>query len=229
MRRLPDHRWRTVQQAVDRDGDVPADPISAELVALLSGGAASDTVQHAYDLYADEEHRAVVDAFLLARCALQEVATLLSIDIPVLETYQHLFMDMLVFRNRLEIISYAARYDGNPYGKELVKTAVMVGVDYLRWTYGDTDQEFEPRDIVRRTMVDSYFRGMAHKGNALTTNVAKEAHKWWQTAVKNAELSERLSPSTSRRAVEELRIALTKRDDTVPAEQFEVPVADILH
>lgn len=230
MRVRPDHRFQAVMAALNEGGTALADPLSAELLSLLdNSGPASDAVQYANDLYVDEEHRAIIDAFLLTRCSLAEVAALLSIDAQVLQTYGHLFMDMTVFRNRLEIISFAARYDGTPYGKELVKTAVMVGVEYLRWTYGDLKQEFDPRDIIRRTMVDSYFRGMAHKGNALTTNVAKEAHKWWQTAVKNAELSERLNPSTGRQAIEELRIALTKKDETVSADKFVVPASEILH
>lgn len=230
MRVRPDHRLQAVLTALRDGGDAPADPLSAELLSLLdNSGPASEVVQYANDLYIDEEHRPIIDAFLLTRCPLEEVSALLVIDVAVLQVYGHLFMDMSVFRNRLEIISFAARYDSNSYGKELVKTAVMVGVEYLRWTYGDLKQEFDPRDIIRRTMVDSYFRGMAHKGNALTTNVAKEAHKWWQTAVKNAELSERLSPSTGRQAIEELRIALTKRDETITSDQFVVPPSEILH
>jgi hypothetical protein len=230
MRLRPDHRARAVMAALEEGTPPTGDVLSAELFALLSdAGAVSVNVQYAHDLYADEEHRAIVDAFLLTRTPFSEIGRLLSIDVPVLEVYAHLYMDISVFRNRLEIISFAARYVGSPYGQELVKTAVTVGVDYLRWAYGGGSEQLDPREIIKRTMVDSYFRGMAHKGNALTTNVAKEAHKWWQTAVKNAELSERLNPSTGRLAIEELRIALTQNDETTTVEQFDVPASDILH
>jgi hypothetical protein len=70
---------------------------------------------------------------------------------------------------------------------------------------------------------------MAHKGNALTSNMAKEAQKWWATAIRNAEILERIDPHTERAAAEELRIALEGRDETLKAEQSPVPVQNILH
>lgn len=202
----------------------------AALQDIYDGAACPlDLVQYAHDLHEDEEHRAVLDAFLLTRCPLSEIVQVLEIEAPVIETYMFLFMDTTVFRNKLEIISFAARYENNNYGKELVKTAVQVGSDYLHWAYGKPRDDIDPRTIIRRTMLDSYFRGMAHKGNGLTTGVTKEAHKWWATAIKNAELTERMSPSTAKQAVEELRIALGQQDETVAPDDFEVPLADILH
>jgi hypothetical protein len=188
-----------------------------------------DLVQYAFDLHEEEEHRAILDAFLLTRCALSEVVAVLEIDIPVIETYMHLYMDTSVFRNKLEVISYAAHYEGSAYSKELVKTAVQVGPEYLHWAYGKPRDDIDPRTIIRRTMLDSYFRGMAHKGNGLTTGVTKEAHKWWATAIKNAELTERMNPTTAKQALDELRIALGQQDETVAADAFEVPLSDILH
>lgn len=231
MRTRPDHRYRTVLAAMNASQPVPSDPKSAALFALLTkapGSVASDVVQ-AHDLHTEVEHRCVVDAFLLTRSPHHEIASVLEMDYSVVETYAHLYMDMSVFRNRLEVVSYAARYDGDAYGKELVRTAVSVGADYMHWAYGKPRDTFDPRRVIQHTMTDSFYRGMAHKGNALTTSVAKEAHKWWATAVKNAELSERLNPSTAKQAIEELRIALGKQDETHTPDAFDVPVTDILH
>jgi len=202
----------------------------AALYAIYDNApCSSDLVQYAFDLHEEEEHRAILDAFLLTRCPLSELKGLFDIDLDVIETYMFLFMDTSVFRNKLEVISYAARYDSSAYGKELVKTAVQVGPDYLHWAYGKPRATIDAREIINRTMIDSYMRGMAHKGNGLTTGVTKEAHKWWATAIKNAELTERINPSTAKQAVEELQIALGQRDETVGPDDFAVPLADILH
>ncbi len=231
MRLRPDHRFQDVLAAVNASANVPTESRMAALFARLDNpsGVVDENVDYAYELHSEEEHRAIVDAFLLSKCEVAEISALLDIDAGVLETYAYLFMDMTVFRNRLEIISYAARYNSSEYGKEMVRTAVHVGADYLYWTYGKTRADFDPRYVIQKTMMDSFFRGMAHKGNALTTGVAKESHKWWGTAVKNAELMERLNPTTAKQAVEELRIALGQKDDTVSADNFEVPLDQILH
>lgn len=229
MRAKPDHRYRTVLAAAQTGAGV-TEPRMRALLDIFSGVTpALELVQYAYDLHEDEEHRAIVEAFLLTRCPLAEVVEVLEIDAAVIETYMFLFMDTSVFRNKLEVISFAAHYEGSTYSKELVKTAVQVGSDYLHWAYGKPRDDIDPRTIIRRTMLDSYFRGMAHKGNGLTTGVTKEAHKWWATAIKNAELTERMSPSTAKQAAEELRIALGQNDETVAADDFEVPLSDILH
>ena len=231
MRVRPDHRYRAVLAAMNASQPVPSDPKSLALYGLLTKapGFVSGDVAQAHDLHAEVEHRCVVDAFLLTKSSHSEIASVLEMDLNVVDTYAHLYLDMAVFRNRLEIVSYSTRYDGDAYGKELVRTAVNVGADYMHWAYGKPRDTFDPRRVVQHTMTDSFYRGMAHKGNALTTGVAKEAHKWWATAVKNAELSERLNPSTAKQAIEELRIALGKQDDTHTLDSFEVPVTDILH
>lgn len=229
MRFQPDHRYREVLVAV-QSGSVPTEPRMAALYAIHDNAVCTSAlVQYAFDLHEEEEHRAILDAFLLTRCPVSELKGLFDIEPDVLETYMFLFMDVSVFRNKLEIISYASRYESSAYGKELVKTAVQVGPDYLYWAYGKPRSNIDAREIINRTMIDSYMRGMAHKGNGLTTGVTKEAHKWWATAIKNAELTERMNPSTAKQAVEELRIALGQRDETVAPDNFDVPLSEILH
>lgn len=229
MRERPDHRYRAALAAI-QGAATPSDPLSAELYRHLDNATGvSEKVMYAYEIYSDEEHRAVVDAFLLAQCSFKEIAETLEIGLEVIETYSALFLDVTVFRNRLERLSFAARYESSQYGKELVETAVKVGPEYLHWAYNKGSLAIDPRTIIARTMTDAYFRGMAHKGNALTTGVAKEANKWWQMAIKNAELSERLNPSTAKQAIDELRIALAQKDETHKPDQFDVPTSEILH
>lgn len=226
----PRHKYLTVKAAVDSAAPSPSDPLMASLYTLLSGGVCDDAeVTYAYDLYATPNHQAALDAFFLARMTLPEISNITEIPESVLATYAMLFMDLSVFRNRLEIVSYAGNYEGTDYGRELVRVAVTVGGEYLRWTFGKAGDQLDNRSVVRLTMVDTFFRGLAHKGNALTSDTAKEALKWWSVSIKNAETLEKIDPRTAKTAFEELRITLEQKDSTHTVESSPVKPADILH
>lgn len=230
MRRLiPNHRFLSALAAVEA-GETPADPRIAALVACMNGRPCADTaVAEAFDLFKRAEHREVLDAFCLARVSYEVICSSLEIPQSVVQAYEYLFMDCGVFRNKLERMTYAAEYEGSEYGKELVRTAVAVGSEYLLWAFGDRVSDVEPKAIIRRTMVDAYYRGLAHKGNSLTSAVAKEAQKWWSTAVKNAQLIENIDPQTSKTALEELRLAIEGKDTTLSPEEAPVSIDEILH
>lgn len=224
----PRRRYEEVIDAVDKKVPPPGGTELALYELVLNSNVTDDSVKYAYELFLNEEHRAVLDAFLLADTASDVVSRVLTIPAEVLRAYSYLFFDASLFRNRLEKISYASDYEGTAYAKELLRTGVMVGSDYLVWTYGGKE-EVDARRVVRHTMVDSFFRGMSHKGNSLTSNVTREAQKWWATAIKNAEILERIDPRATKQAYEELRIALEGVDETTATEKSPVPVEEILH
>lgn len=228
QRAAPRHRFEAVLDSVRQAVPPPPGDLELLLHGLISGNGVPDTsVSYAYDLYLDIQHRAVLDAFILADAQRSVVARVLSIPESVLLTYEYFFFDVSAFRNRLEKISYATSYTGEAFAVELLKTGVMVGADYLVWTYGGRET-LDTRTVVRHTMIDAFFRGMAHKGNALTSGVAKEAQKWWATAIKNAEILEKMDPQSSKQAYEELRIALEGLDETLAVEASPVPLDNIL-
>lgn len=225
----PRHRFEAVLAAVKTASPPPEGEVEKALHAYITRtGTPSSTVEYAYDLFLNKQHRAVLDAFILADADRTVVSKVLSIPPSVLMAYQYLFFDVETFRNRLEKISYASTYDGDAYAAELLRTGVMVGPEYLVWTYGGREA-IDTRQVVRHTMIDAYFRGMSHKGNNLTSGIAKEAQKWWATAIRNAEILEKMDPQASKQAYEELRIALEGVDETTPADKAPVPLEDILH
>jgi hypothetical protein len=230
MKRVsPRHRFDAVLTAVKTASPPPVGELEEALHACIKGGSTLNaTVEYAYDLYLDTQHRAVIDAFILADAERPAMSRVLGVPVSVLMAYEYLFFDPSTFRNRLEKISYSSSYDGDAYAAELLKTGVMVGADYLIWTYGGRES-LDTRVVVRHTMIDAYFRGMAHKGNSLTSGVAKESQKWWATAIKNAEILEKMDPQATKQAYEELRIALEGVDETIPAEKSPVPLDDIMH
>lgn len=224
----PRHRYDAVVTAV-KARTPPAGGRELALYQVITRQPSPDPVAaYAYDLFQDAQHRAILDAFILAEAGLGTTSRVLNIPSDVLEFYVDMFFDTSVFRNRLEKISYASNYEGDAWASELLRTGVMVGADYLVWTYGGQDK-LDTRAVVRHTMIDAFFRGMSHKGNSLTSGVAKEAQKWWATAIKNAEILEKMDPQAAKQAYEELRIALQGTDTTIPAEKAPVPLDDILH
>jgi hypothetical protein len=227
----PQHRYLAAQAAVDAASAAPeGDAAVQALFTLLGTGVCEDAaVTYALDLFRVDDHRSALDAFLLAQVSDDIAASTLSIAPNIVAMYRHLFMDTTVFRNKLELMTYARNYTGNAYGVELVRTAVTVGLEYLLWAFGKSGDSLDNRAVVRQTMVDSFFRGMAHKGNPITSATAKEAQKWWATAIRNAQILETIDPRTSRNAYEELRMALEKTDDTKTVEQAPVPLVEILH
>jgi len=230
MKRVsPRHRFEAVLATVKVPASSPEGELEQALYAIITrSGPVNQTVEYAYDLYLNIQHRAIIDAFILADADRPAVSKVLTIPVSVLMAYEYLFFDMATFRNRLEKISYASNYEGDAFAAELLKTGVMVGADYLLWTYGGREA-VDTRVVVRHTMIDAFFRGMSHKGNSLTSGVAKEAQKWWATAIRNAEILEKMDPQASKQAYEELRIALEGVDETTPVEKSPVPLDDILH
>jgi len=229
MKRVsPRHRFESVLTAA-KTPVPPQGELELALYGLMTKTGTPDPwAEYAYDLYLDSHHRAVMDAFILAGADKASVSKVLGIPPLALLAYEYLFFDVTTFRNRLEKISYASNYAGDAFAAELLKTGVMVGPDYLLWTYGGAES-VETRSVVRHTMIDAFFRGMSHKGNSLTSGVAKESQKWWATAIRNAEILEKMDPQASKQAYEELRIALEGTDETLPVEKSPVPLDDIMH
>ena len=222
-------RFSEVLQAV-KASLPPTDPRALSLYQHLRGETADlPEVVEAYDLYRDATHRATMDAFVLAGAMPALVEKVLAVKAPVTEAYCFLFMDTTRFRNRLEMLSYASTYAGDAQSRETIRAAVTVGIDYLLWVYGSPDLQVDARQVIRHTMAESYYRGLVHRGNSLTSDIAREAHRWWGTAVKNAELLERIDPRAEKQAFEEIRIQLEKVDDTYTTETAPVDPSEILH
>ena len=223
----PSARYEQVRRAVASQKP-PSDPLEFALYEHLTAGVQSDSSE-AYDLFSDSDNRAVLEAFLLAGANAALVERVIGVKTGVTEAYRHLFFDESQFRNRLEVFRYVADFNGSPHAREVLRTAVNAGLDYLLWAYGKGEVQIDTRQVIRHTMAEAYYRGMAHRGNSVTSQIAKEAHKWWGSAVRNAELLEKIDPRAEKQAFEEIRIQLEKVDDTYKADSAPVDVTEILH
>ena len=98
----PRHRFNAVLVEI-RAATPPAGGFELELYTAMTNKAAPRTdTTYAYDLFADDDHRPVLDAFLLSGATLDVITAVLFIPIPVLQIYEYLFFDRTSFRNRLE-------------------------------------------------------------------------------------------------------------------------------
>jgi hypothetical protein len=224
----PRHRYHVALKAAEAKRELPRDPKMAALCELLQGKPCElADVEYAYDLFSNVQHRATMDAFILAKTPADKIKECLEIGIPTIVTYHELFMDATVFRNKLELLSYAHDYDGDETTKALVLAGVRHGPAYLMWSLG-SQQELDPRAVVRQAMTDTYFRSMAHKGNSLTSLVAKEAHRWAASSIRTAQIVEQIDPRSTKEAFDELRLALLGVDDTKTVADSPVPIDQIL-
>ena len=225
----PDHRSRTVRETLQYPEPASFDrPMQQFRLALLDAPNVESDVRDAYDLHEHMTHRGILDAFLLIKTPLDEIALVFEIRSEVLAIYQHLFMDITAFRNKLELRSYALEYPGTDYTKEIVRTAMIAGTDYLLWTYGGGKGPM-PQAVIHQVMTDAYYRGMSHRGNAASSTTAKEALRWWSQAVHNAETLEKFNPSNKESAVTDLSIALASRDETMHIDDKQIIRENILH
>lgn len=226
--RTPDARYVRVKELVS-EGKLPSDDIEAALYRHLTEKGVRNDAGDAYDIYMESEHRAVLEAFLIAGSTSSLIEKVLQIPSSTTAAYQHLFFDQSSFRNRLELLGYATEFDGSNHAREVLRASVTVGLEYLLWVYGGANVQVDSRQVIRHTMAEAYYRGMAHRGNSITSGVAKESQKWWATAVRNAELLEKIDPRAEKQAFEEIRIQLEKHDDTFTPDDAPVDPADIMH
>lgn len=225
----PAYLYAAAEDAVDAKTP-PTEPKQLALYTYLTTKQSGRSdMGDAYDLFMAPDHRAALEAFILTGASPALIERVLQIPTSVTETYKAYFFDSTVFRNKLEVMEYAAQFDGSSHAREVLRAAVTVGLEYLLWVYGSPEVQVDARQVIRHTMAEAYYRGMAHRGNSLTSGVTKEAHRWWATAVKNAELLERIDPRAEKQAFEEIRIQLEKADDTYTVDTAPVDVADILH
>jgi len=138
-----------------------------------------EEVLYALDIYSDLFQKEVLEAFFLAGATNSEVAEILEIPERISDVYRHLFFDMGVFRNRLDIISYAAHYEGddNGYGKTLKDDAVHEGLEILKVTF-QPGYRINPVDAVHETISQAYALSKAAKKHPIDSPKAREARQW---------------------------------------------------
>ncbi len=138
---------------------------------------------------------------------------------------------MTAFRDKMERIEFVeqeCRYAA-PQEAQFLKAAIQSGPDYIVWILNGRPK-CAPREIIEHHMMEGFFRSQAHRGTEITSEVAREAHRWGQTSQRAATDLQRLDPRDDVDALAELHLTLKHEDTTVNEETEDAPSpGDILH
>lgn len=222
-RREPAHRFLAVSSAKNP----PSHPLEKALHALLNKGGTDAIVAYAHEVYTTPFEREVMQAFIVSGADDALIQQTLGVPLEVTQAYRHLFCDVTVFRDRLDLLRWAREYEtsgGSKEGAALLKTATMQGPKALAWVYGQGTVEVEPQDVLKHAMADAYFRGATNRDYKLSTKEANVTHALMASAVKIATALDKAKPQNGNA----LAIKLRYREMTTPVGEG-TPAVDLLH
>lgn len=232
----PDHIFLEAAQRVEK-GEVCEDNglIHALERALRGEEDAPTEVMYALDIYLDRYQKEVLEAFMVARASDVEIKDILEIPEEVCDVYRRLFFDETVFRNRLDLISYVASYDGNDagFGKALKTVAVKIGLEPLKASF-KPGYFVNPMTAVQESMTQSYLLSKAAMDHPIDSPKAREARQWAAMMISNINATANaagLSDGGNRNLLIKLELmnydhaVATAADDALP----DIPREDIVH
>jgi hypothetical protein len=186
---------------------------------------------YAWSKYQGSLTRTILNAFLLAGATYDIIREATGIPMPVLQEYQKHFFDVNVFRDKMDRIEFVEQECQHiaPQESQFLRAAIQSGPDYVVWLLNGRPK-CAPREVIEHHMMEGYFRSQAHRGTEITSEVARQAHRWGQTSHRAAADLQRLDPRDDEDALAELHLRLKYDDDTVTQETEGVPAPDkILH
>ncbi|MAG64368.1 MAG: hypothetical protein CMK74_00610 [Pseudomonadales bacterium] len=196
---------------------------------VLTKKVEDPTLQYALDKFEDNVSRTILNSLILAGATSDDIRRMTGIPTDVVEAYRLYVYDVTVFRDQLERVSYvrSAQQFLSDDESRFLEAAVTVGLDYLKWLLGEPT-ETTAKEVIQHQMLDAHYRSQSGRGAALTSDVAKQARVWADQASKNATILERVAPSRSADAYEQLRIALAYNNDVLSADSPDAPNPDDL-
>lgn len=187
------------------------------------------TVTWAHDIYESMMQREIMQAWLISGATDKDVNNWLRVPEEVTQAYRHLFFDVDIFRDELDILAWISEYEqeghGTALGVQLLQTAYAEGVDKMAHLYGRGKAEVDPVKVQTVAMTEMYHRGRAHRGASLSSREASAAHNFMTSAVKIAQvLGNKTAPDLSG-----LRLKLRFNDQTEPVNDAAERGEEFLH
>lgn len=189
------------------------------------------SVEYPFTVYSTPEIRAVLEAFLIASTSNANICAALSMPAEEVNNYRELFFDTSVFRTDLELMVFLQNIpedESNKTNKKLYKIAFHQGLGALQWHFCRDKGQVSPEVVIRSVMTDSYYRSLEHRGQQITSKVAKEASRLARTAMDCARTL--ISDDTGNADYEDLRIKFEQaRKNRTIDELQQVSPGEILH
>lgn len=230
--RNPNNRALFVLKAVE-EKKPPENALEQAYYSLLeTGESAHQTLLYATEIYNKPIERYVLNAFLLAGAEDKQLEFHLRIPIDVTAIYRHLFFDLTQFRDELDILSWVSEKEygeGSRKEVELLKQALLGGLDSLLWVYSRNKEELNPRKVLESIMADAYFRAKIHRSAPIGSKVAKEAQAYMATALKAGDILARQNLSQPSSTVNDIMIKLGHRELTSGPADPSLADTELLH
>lgn len=225
LRRDPAHRYRVVKSAIS----APTHAVEAALYEHRRSPGARIPASYAEEIYLDAYEREVMQAWIASGADDAYIEQVLEVPAAVTQAYRHLFFDMGVFRDRLDLLSWVRAYQQAPEaskeGAALLQMAVMRGPTVLAWIYGKGAVDVDTTEVLKHAMADAFFRGQSSREYALSSKEASAAQALMSNAVKIASVLDKKKPSD----VNALALKLKYREMTTTANHAQQDGEELLH
>lgn len=209
LRITPDHRALNIQQ-----GQEPQTETEKQYKSVLGGSTAYEHVIYANDIYGDEYKSEVLEAFLLSRAIESDVEKILRVPTAIVQIYKYLFFDLDVFKDELDIESYANTYIESDFGKDLKVCAITLGLDYLRYRFSRGQHiDIDIVTALQNMIETGFILSKATRLNPLDSSAAKEARQWMLSAIRGVESYAKVKPVLEETS-DEFKIILETIDHT---------------
>lgn len=193
-----------------------------------SGSKVDPSVQYPYGVFCTPEVRAVLEAFLIASDDNAQISEAIAMPAEEIDIYRTLFFDTSTFHTDLELIIFLQKIPDENDSKALYKIAFHQGLGALRWQFCRDKGQVAPEIVMRSIMTDSYYRSLEHRGQQITSKIAKEASRSARTAMDCARVL--LADQTGNTDAEDLRIKFEQaRKNRTIEQHLEVNPNEILH
>lgn len=177
-------------------------------------------ISQAISIKNDDLQSAIVESLFLSDATLEDILKTFDIPEKVLFYYKHLFFDITLFNNKLEVLSYL---DDLPDGlhKELKRRAYSLGSHYVLYHYGNKLPEtVEQKVLLKKLFLDSSYRAMEANYAPATSANAKTALEWSKIMLKAAEAVDKVL-NESQSDTDLLRVSLIEKQAS--KKQLELP------
>ena len=129
-------------------------------------------------VFRTESIRSILEAFLISSKNDFAIAEALNMPCEEVSLYRAIFFDTSVFRTELELIVFMKEIpEEHPY-KAYYRIAYHQGLGALQWQFCRNKGEVPAEDVVKTVMTDAYFRSLEHRGQLMTSKLAREAAKY---------------------------------------------------
>jgi hypothetical protein len=178
----PDHRIKALEAEDLRKPSRSKDPVERSVAdGLRDVPTTPDEVRYALSVYRDPWQKEVLETFLLAAASAEIVEDVLGIPQSVYNVYAAVFFQIDVFRNRLDVESYALNYPkthDNGFGQELKLKGVTMGLHYICAMFGRGSYKLPHQEVMEDMVSQAFMFAKISYNTPRTSQSAKEARQW---------------------------------------------------